>query len=587
MSATDGVFLVMRALCQCAIGLALLWMATSASPASTDDFSSRLAELQVLQLVSPLEESQRMLDDLLAEVDQAPWEEQVELRMIEARMIAIRGDYPASMALINQLLDQVGSADQRLRLLRLKANIGFMAGYFEEAFDALNQALTELESMNNVEEQARLLTLASQFYNMAGRPDTALRYSNLALELTDRGTSSRAVCGGWVRQAEALAKIEHPRLGLDLLSEKMAVCLESEDAAMIGWAYNALGELALQAGDFTSLQWIVEQAEHWVSERFLDSFLMTRYLRARLNAHAGQVDIAIAELNDIAVELEAMSLWQRLATTLSDLAELERQRGDLEAAYQALQGYRDARLAFLDLERSLNLAAREVDFRVRQQSLELELFERERAALELAERADRQRARLLLALGALALSIVAILTVWLSRELWQRRQYQRLSNRDGLTGLLNHSRFFDRAGALLNDCRNSGQPFVLLLADVDHFKRFNDEHGHPCGDQALVLLANCLKACFSDSRTLAGRVGGEEFAIALAGRSTDEAQALMERCRQQLWDRSLQALPSPLTLSIGMAIGDDKAGLTACYAAADQAMYRAKQAGRNRIQSED
>ena len=566
-------------------GLALLWMAACPALASNDDFATRLAELKVLQLVSPLDESERMMDALLAEIDQAPREQQVELRLIEARMIAIRGNYPASMALIDELLDRVDNADQRLRLLRLKANIGIMAGHFEEAFDALNQALRELESHDNVEEQARLLALASHFYNMAGQPQTALRYSDLALELTDRGASNRVVCASWVRQAEALTEIQHPRMGLELLSGKMDVCLDSLDSVMIGWAYNALGELALRAGDFAALQFAVEQAEDWVSELFIDSHLMTRYLRARLDAYSGQVDTAIVELNDIAEALEAMGLWQRLATALSDLAELERQRGELDAAYQALQGYRNARLAFLDLERSLNLAAREVDFRVRQQSLELELFERERAALELAERADRQRARILLALGALAVSIVAILAVWLSRELWQRRQYRRLSHRDGLTGLLNHSRFFERAELLMADCRKNEQPFVLMLADVDHFKRFNDEHGHPCGDRALTLLARNLKACFVDQRTLVGRVGGEEFAIALAGRSADDAQALMERCRQKLWNQSLDELPSPLTLSVGLAIDDGKDGLAACYAAADQAMYQAKTAGRNRIQS--
>lgn len=575
-----------RALPPLGAGLMMLWLAMPGAWADNADFATRLAELQVLQLVSPLEKSQRMLDVLLAEVDQASWEQQVELRLIEARMTAIRGDYPASLGLIRALLSRVDDPDQRLRLLRLKANIGIMAGQFEEAFDALNQALRQLETQDNVEEQARLLALASHFYNMAGQPNTALRYSDLALELTDRGASSRVVCASWVRQAEALAEIQQPRKGLELLNEKIAVCLESEDAAMIGWAYNSLGELALRAGDFAALQFAVEQAQEWVSELFVDSYLLTRYLRARLDAHAGQMDTAIDELNDIARALENMGLWQRLATTLSDLAELERERGGLEAAYLALQGYREARLAFLDLERSLNLAAREVDFRVRQQSLELELFERERAALELAERADRQRARILLALGALAVSLVAILAVWLGRELWQRQQFRRLANRDGLTGLLNHSRFFERAEALMAECQKNRQTFVLLVADVDHFKRFNDEHGHPGGDQALIMLAHSLKACFGSQRALVGRVGGEEFAIALAGLSADEAQDLMEDCRQQLWNRSLDELPSPLTLSVGMAVSDGETGLTACYAAADQAMYRAKEAGRNRIQSQ-
>lgn len=559
------------------------WLAMTPLLASPGDFAERLAELQEKQLVSPLNETQQLLEELLTEIDQAPWELQVELRLIEARITAILGDYPASLNLVDTLLGRVDDADQRLRLLRLKANVGMMAGRFEDAFDALNQALLELEFQDNVEEQARLLTLASHFYNMAGQPQVALRYADLALELTDRGASTRVLCTSWVRRAEALAEIEDPRWGLELLNEKISVCLDSQDSVMIGWAYNALGELALRAGDFATLKTVVEEAERWVSELFLDSHLMTRYLRARLDAHAGHVDTAIEELNDIAVTLGSMGLWQRLAMALSELAELERQRGELEAAYQALQGYRDARLAFLDLERSVNLAAREVDFRMRQQSLELELVERERAALELAERADRQRARLLLALGALAVSIAAILAVWLGRELWQRRQYRRLANRDGLTGLLNHSRFFERAESLLADCQRQGQPFVLLLADVDHFKRFNDEHGHPCGDQALMLLARSLKAHFGDPRSLIGRVGGEEFAIALAGRSIEQAEALMERCRQHLWTRSLDELPSPLTLSVGLATANGQARLSACYAAADKALYTAKNSGRNRI----
>ncbi len=566
-----------------AASLLLLWLACLPALSAATNFAERLAELETLQVVSPLDESERMLEDLLADIDQASREQQVELRLIEARMMAIRGNYPASLKQIDELLSAASSGEQRLRLLRLKANIGFMAGHFEAAFDALNQALQKLESFDNVEEQARLLTLASQFYNMAGLPSTGLRYTDLALELSDRGASERVVCTSWVRRAEALADIENPRRGLELLSDTIAVCLESEDSVMIGWAYNSLGELALRAGDYTALGHAVEQAEFWVSETFLDSHLMTRYLRARLDAHLSEADTAIAELYDIAEALEQMSLWQRLATTLSDLAELERQRGNLDEAYLALQRYRDARLAFLDIERSLNLAAREIDFRVRQQSLELELFERERAALALTEQADRQRARLLVALAAIAILIVAILLVWLSRELWKRRQYRRLANRDGLTGLLNHSRFFARAETLLAECRASSQPFVMLLADIDHFKRFNDDHGHPNGDKALVLLAQTLKSSFGSQRALIGRVGGEEFAIGLPGCTVDQAETLMERCRQNLWNQSLDELPGPLTLSVGIAADDGHEGLAGCYTAADQALYAAKNGGRNRI----
>ncbi len=164
-------------------------------------------------------------------------------------------------------------------------------------------------------------------------------------------------------------------------------------------------------------------------------------------------------------------------------------------------------------------------------------------------------------------------------------EINRLATVDGLTGLINHRTFqhgFDVM--LLREERRSGS-LSLLICDIDHFKKINDSHGHPFGDKVLKEVAGILRRA-ARSVDIAARYGGEEFALVLEGSGEQGGLQMAERIRQEIENLVLhnESGPVRVTLSLGLAVypdhGTDKERL---ISRADQALYRAKKQGRNRV----
>jgi diguanylate cyclase (GGDEF)-like protein len=131
---------------------------------------------------------------------------------------------------------------------------------------------------------------------------------------------------------------------------------------------------------------------------------------------------------------------------------------------------------------------------------------------------------------------------------------------------------------------SGGRSVSVLIFDLDHFKSVNDRFGHPAGDEILKLFANVLVHTLRVT-DIVGRIGGEEFA-ALLPCSTEEAVVAAERVRATFETAGVQVDDRSLTtsVSIGVATGEGGVDLHALLAAADSALYRAKRAGRNRVE---
>ncbi|MEJ8306967.1 diguanylate cyclase [Saccharibacillus sacchari] len=160
--------------------------------------------------------------------------------------------------------------------------------------------------------------------------------------------------------------------------------------------------------------------------------------------------------------------------------------------------------------------------------------------------------------------------------------------KDGLTGVWNRRHFDQELDKLIESAKKndpSVTAFSLILIDVDHFKRFNDTWGHTEGDQVLQHVANMLET-FSRPNDLVARFGGEEFAVLLPGESLREAGAAAERLRKLIeYDSCSPAYQ--ITASFGVAEYFAELGKEPLIQKADRALYRAKQLGRNRVESED
>lgn len=164
---------------------------------------------------------------------------------------------------------------------------------------------------------------------------------------------------------------------------------------------------------------------------------------------------------------------------------------------------------------------------------------------------------------------------------------------DGLTGIANRRCFDERLEDLTAEATNEGDALCLLIGDIDHFKAFNDTHGHRVGDQVLKQVALTLTQCIK-GRDLGARYGGEEFAVILPQTDLSGAEKVSEQIRQSIEKKRIKMKSSGQTLgAITMSIGASQyvpgESPSALIERADRGLYRAKREGRNRtvIESED
>jgi diguanylate cyclase len=164
------------------------------------------------------------------------------------------------------------------------------------------------------------------------------------------------------------------------------------------------------------------------------------------------------------------------------------------------------------------------------------------------------------------------------------KELRRLAAFDGLTGLRNARTFRLELERACATARRTGKPVALVLLDLDHFKLVNDTYGHQVGD---LVLAQTGKVLLESARAADAsfRAGGEEFAVLCESTSSSEAAGVAERLRSDLAGRSIQLGDKKLavTASLGVATLGGDAEPKALFQAADQALYRAKEGGRNRV----
>lgn len=207
---------------------------------------------------------------------------------------------------------------------------------------------------------------------------------------------------------------------------------------------------------------------------------------------------------------------------------------------------------------------------------------------------------LLLALAANAayrwrISSVVKQRVRLERTIWERTEEIRRENADlylnsitdALTGVANRRHLLAQGSRMLASARRTGAPLSLLLMDIDHFKKVNDDHGHQVGDDCLVHVARSIAELVREE-DLFGRYGGEEFLLLLPHSDASATAMTAERIRQRIAASPFHSHGKTLsvTLSLGFAVSGATEGLQELLQRADENLYRAKHRGRNRVEPE-
>ncbi|NVD06503.1 GGDEF domain-containing protein [Vibrio sp. JPW-9-11-11] len=179
--------------------------------------------------------------------------------------------------------------------------------------------------------------------------------------------------------------------------------------------------------------------------------------------------------------------------------------------------------------------------------------------------------------------------VWTAKNITERHllelRLKELSEKDDLTGIANRRMFTESLVTALENYRSGGRTFSLLMIDIDRFKSVNDTMGHNVGDEAIRMVAQRLFGQLKHSDGF-GRIGGEEFSAILFDINTETAKLVAEKLRISLADSPLKidSYQVPLTISIGVTqVNADDIDIKSILSRADEAMYRSKRLGRNRV----
>lgn len=400
------------------------------------------------------------------------------------------------------------------------------------------------ERMGDAWQSVRLLGEALQAHGPAA-PDRARMLALNGLSAISIGVFHR-LCGA-APDEEAQQVLDQ---GLDAATEAHALLARVPDPVYEVAITGNLGEVLLHQGEWERAELLLRQA-------------LALALQRGLTAHAWRIQVSLG------------GWWLATGHTLQALAAMHTLLAEMGSAAPSQTALRAHHVAY----RACRV--------LKQPAQALEHF-------ETVERIERQRAITQLR----AQSELFVTRAEAQRAQWQAEQalqdamhhraradeFAATAERDPLTGLGNRRHLQRRWSEILPLVQRKGWPLALALVDIDHFKRVNDLHGHATGDAVLVGLAQVLRERTRASDVMV-RHGGEEFVLLLPGMGQELAMDLCERLREIVaalrWGEAGGVLQ--VSLSVGLAVGGGSSDLPGLLQRADEALYRAKREGRNRV----
>ena len=435
------------------------------------------------------------------------------------------------------------------------------------------------------EAEAALGDIAAAYRRM-GDHDKSLEYLRQSIAFAEREGHSGLLSVALLQTGFLHEDHGHHDMALESLRRAMQVAsahgLEYDLAA----THLAMASVLAKKGDFDGAAAALATARGGfdrVGDRSNEAML--QLLEGMILAGRGNDHAALAHYDRAARAFDADPNLRYQVDLYAARALSHEALGDYRAAMDDLKLERSGRRKLTDDARTQHSLLLQYQFDTARRDLENTRLQAEKKAqqqrLDVIERSNRWQLAALVSTGLL---IVALLALFL-RQLRSTRHINRLALTDALTGVANRRHVEVAAEQAVEQARTTGEPLAVLTFDLDSFKGINDSHGHAGGDRVLVRVARACEAVLRQ-HDLLGRIGGEEFIVLLPNTSPDAAQLVAERLRDSVHRLDLSDIAPELgvTISLGLAMlraHDD--GVHDVIDRADAALYRAKEAGRNRV----
>ena len=526
----------------------------------------------------------RLLKMMNAEQTAMTTDERWHLQYLNGWQKVIRGNYATAEVLLGQVIAQGSNANLRFRARATLINALNTTRQFEPAYRELNELMRELPSITDPAARSQGLAEASALLNLAGQSDLAEQLARQMFEVIAPGKS---ICLAQVRLLDAQVSGSRIKADDPAFQQGIDACLEARQVLLSD-------VIRIQHVDVLVREGRVEEA-----------------VRQLLKFHAEVVALGYAQLvsdwdSTLASALYRLGRYDDAARYASEalpanpvenpsgaiakayrvLYRVAKKHGDMATALAWHEKYMDAEKRQLDAASASAMAYQRVRQEVAAKGRELEESTAHNRILQLQQALDRKAVQASRLAIILLLTVLASVVFWLVRLKRSQQRFMRLARHDGLTGIFNRQHFVEQAERLLATAQREGSHLCLLLLDLDHFKLINDAHGHAFGD---LVLKRAVAVCHDHLRKsdIFGRLGGEEFGILLPGVSLTTVRQRAEAIRSTIAATSDDEDTRGVVISASLGVAStEHAGydLRQLMADADNALYRAKRGGRNRVE---
>ena len=549
---------------------------------ASEPLEQAVADIERLSVEAHWRDAQDAIDALAPRLDELDAAQRGRVEYVRLRNLGIAGQEREALRGFARLLREDLPAALRVRIYTTAISIAANIEDWPLAFNWLSEGLAAVQEAP--EAAPALLGVASYLHNLVGEVDKARELALRGLSQVESGDDARALCLalGDIAMAEDHAgnHVESERWR----RRQITACEAARDRVFIANGKYGVGRMVgAQGRHAEALEWSQQALAEFEAAGFVAGAWSAKLgVAAALVALNRDLDRAEALLDGALTYYRAQGSELAVAEASRLSARLAERRGDMAGALAHLQEAMEAQEIVERDARERRLAFLQVQFdtRLKEQQIALLEAEKELAALQVTA---TQRRQWLLGLGIMGLLVTAVLLAGLLRRSFrERRLYRWQSERDGLTGLYNYQQIRRLGEEAFARARARRRPFTVVVADVDLFKQVNDRYGHAAGDEALRSLGGWIGEAVG-SHGVAGRSGGDEFTILLDG-DAEAAEQLLRRLRKKLRPITVFEQTFSFRLSAGLC-QDDRSieSLEQLVHKADQALYRAKHGGRDRV----
>ncbi len=493
------------------------------------------------------------------------------------------GDYNQALQILDPLLNNGSKSVVAFRARLLAINLFIMSKDHLKAFVLLGDINEQLDQIDDEVAKTQAIANIAMLYNEVERYDISLFYTERFLQSQ---TESRMACRIQVHRMLSLLKLEKVTDFFADVDAAIDSCRQTNEK---------IPELIIQ---YYQMQALIAQGRY---QEVLNLFkanqtavLQTAYpvviagvwtVAANAFLQAGEPEQAETLAYQAVKHIEHIDVSLAHVELYALLIKLKKQQGDYRETVTFFEKLSELQKKYSDNKISQQLAYHQAKGETAIKNQRIALLDKDNEVLALQRDLYEQEARQNRLLVLILAAVLLLASVLAYRGMTGRYRFKKIAEYDQLTGISNRYHFNKQARLALQYCEQNAKPVAVILFDLDHFKQINDAHGHAAGDWALQAV---VKTCrnFMRNNDVFGRIGGEEFAVLLPGCQIDKAALLAEICRDAIAsiDCSDSGFDFVLTASFGVS-GSDTSGhvLKQLLGDADNAMYQAKAAGRNRV----